>query len=89
MGKGVGWLEPKLGGVSKRALCAKALGTICLFLFATGALLLSRGSTLLIVAQLQQKEHPRCGAPKCDREEALFEDDDARPAWLWTLFFSS
>ena len=83
--KGVGWFDAKLGRVRKRELFAKALGTVCLFLIATGALLLSRGSTLLIVAQLQQQGVPRCGAPNCDREEVVYQDDDARPAWLWIL----
>ena len=81
----MGWLGSKLVGVSNWDLCGKFLGTISLFLLATGALLLSRGSTLLIVAQLQQREQPRCGAPNCEREEAVYQDDDARPAWLWTL----
>ena len=71
-----------LKGMRRRDLCAKIFGTVSLFVVVTAALLLSRGSTLLIVAQLRQQEVPRC---LCDREEVLYEDDDARPAWLWTL----
>ena len=72
--------------VKIRELLWKVVGTICLFIVTTGALLLSQGSTLLIVAQLKQKELPRCGAPDCARDETpTFMDDDARPAWLWTL----
>ena len=85
MGKCTGWLDKKLKGVKKRDLCAKALGTLCLFVLATGALLLSRGSTLLIVAQLREQGAPRCGAPQCEREEVVYHDEEARPAWLWTL----
>ena len=66
-------------------LVGKALGTFTLFCAATGALVLSRGSTFLIVAQLHQSELPRCGVPTCEREGVVYHDEDARPAWLWTL----
>ena len=64
----------------------KALGSILLFLFASGSLFLSRSSTLLIVSQLRDKEVKRCaGAGKCEKEEVVEENEDARPAWFWCL----
>ena len=75
------------GAVKKREWLGKLAGTIGLFLLATAALVLSRGSTLLIVAQTQQRELTRCGV-SCEREEKVFEDEDARPAWLWTLLLA-
>ena len=53
-------------------LLGKTLGSLLLCLFATAALVLSRGSTLLLVAQIHQKDLPHCGTPVCDREEVSF-----------------
>ena len=75
------------GAVKKREWLGKLAGTIGHFLLATAALVLSRGSTLLIVAQTQQQDLTRCGAT-CERAEKVYEDDDARPAWLWTLLLA-
>ena len=54
-------------------LLGKTLGSLLLCLFATAALVLSRGSTLLLVAQIHQKDLPHCGTPVCDREEVSFQ----------------
>ena len=64
----------------------KAFGSIGLFLLASGALFLSKSSTLLILSQLRRdnKEVTRC-ADKCEREELVEENEDARPAWFWCL----
>ena len=70
-------------------LLGKASGGFLLFLFSSGALFLSRGSTLLIVSQLRDKEVTRCvDAGKCEREEVFQENEDDRPAWLWCLLLS-
>ena len=71
--------------VRKRDLLWKVLLSVLLGLVTTGALILSRGSTLLLVAQLKQRDLPVCGTPTCPREEVLFDNEDSRPAWLWSL----
>ena len=58
--------------MGKRALLCKALGSVVLGLLATAALVISRGSTLLLVAQVHQRDLPRCGTPLCEREEVGF-----------------
>ena len=68
------------------ACLGKVLGTGLLFILSSGTLFLSRSSTLLIVSQLRNKEVRRCAdAGKCEREEVVEENEDARPAWLWCL----
>ena len=65
-------------------LLGKASGGFLLFLFSSGALFLSRGSTLLIVSQLRDKEVTRCvDADKC-RSEARFGSYiyDAARCWM-------
>ena len=67
----------------------KALARLLLCLVTTASLLISRASTLLMVAQLgENKERDQCTETSCAREEVHMEFDDARSTWLWCLLLA-
>ena len=74
---------------STRSVPYRILKLVCVFLVCgllTLALVVSKGSTLFLVAQLGPSHpSPSCSTPSCDKFFQTVEQEDPTSAWLWCL----